>query len=493
MSEFEQYQPNQANYRQTTNRLGWASTPTRKILVARHVLRLIGVLNPEMFDEEHGTYLAQLLRSLLDCSLPPSSQSLFHSAPYIPSDRPDTYCLARARRERLVSIDTRLINGESKITFTSDVGRNGQSAIAMFKSSYVPEMNQADGVFAFEIDRVTSGTGLSTKIIAQGRAEILTRQPLWLGGDPLKLEKAGRQFFNKVCDLSSPTRFWHRWYLQLLDGTFRDWELAMEIVKIPNDVWNAGLVAAAEEIRRIEARLLSERMPQVEEIFKTDLGFYDVRSVISEPSKLIDSIESRVRFALDLAVQSNSCDLNDMSTAAKVLRHALDNCLDDPNALEQFLRRGSGMIKARITDGTFSGDDELGVLVDTLDELALQLRADHPEVAQAVDARTRQRFKELDDKKRLLGATLIDDLKEGTTGRLETELDLASETLRDGISDDASTDALKQSGNRAAKISLAERAKQAESSGTMAALKMGLRSNKLVEFVMDLFSGGGLP
>ncbi|MEP1964440.1 hypothetical protein [Tateyamaria sp.] len=287
--------------------------------------------------------------------------------------------------------------------------------------------------------------------------------------------------------------FFRTWYEQMWEGTFTDWDLATEVAKIKDDVWDEGLAAVAEEFRGIEARLLSERLPQVEEIFKTDQGFYDVRSVISEPSKLIDSIENRVRFALDLAVQSNSCDLNDMSTAAKVLRHALDNCLEDPNALEQFLRRGSGMIKARIIDGTFSGDDELGVLVDTLDELALQLRADHPEVAQAVDARTRQRFKELDDKKRLLGATLIDDLKEGTTGRLETELDLASETLRDGISDDASTDALKQSGNRAAKISLAERAKQAESSGTMAALKMGLRSNKLVEFVMDLFSGGGLP
>lgn len=262
-----------------------------------------------------------------------------------------------------------------------------------------------------------------------------------------------------------------------------DWEKG-------GDDWDASARHVADRIREIRAAWLAEQVPQVEDVYDTGNGLYDVRAVSSDPSKLIDSIENRVRFALDMAVQSNSCDLNEMSIAAKVLRHALNSCLDDPNALEQYLRQASNLIKRRVADGFFDEDEELSLLVLTLDELALQLRADHPDVSVAVDARAAQRFKELDEARRLEGAELLQELRVGATGRLDAELDLASDTLRDGSSDQANADALKQSGNRAGKISLAERAKQTEGSGSMSALKIGLRADAVVEFVMRLFSGG---
>lgn len=264
--------------------------------------------------------------------------------------------------------------------------------------------------------------------------------------------------------------------------TEEDWEKG-------GDDWEASARHVAGRIREIRATWLAEQVPQVEDVFDAGNGLYDVRTVISDPSKLIESIENRVRFALDLAVESNSCDLNEMSTAAKVLRHALDDCLDDPNALEQFLRQASNLIKGRVADGFFGEDEELSLLVLTLDELALQLRADHPAVSAAVDARTVRRFKEIDEQQRLERAVLVEDLREGATGRLAAEFGLASDTLRDGTSDQANADALKQSGNRAGKISLAERAKQTEGSGSMSALKIGLRADAVVEFVTRLFAG----
>ncbi|WP_299602170.1 hypothetical protein [uncultured Tateyamaria sp.] len=329
---------------------------------------------------------------------------------------------------------------------------------------------------------------MDTKLFANE----LLETPVWTDAELPPVLATNHMAFLSFLNEHQDWAFWLSWYSQMWDGTFRDWDLATKVALIPNEVWEGedAVAKVAEAIREIEARLLIDRLPQVEEVFEEAGGWYNVRTTGFDSNRLIDSIENRVRFTLDLAVRSNACDLNEMSTAAKVLRHALDNCLDDPNAVEQFLRRASDMIRARMADGSFANDDELDMLVATLDELALQLRADHPDVAQAVDARASQRFKELDTAQRLAGAQLIEDLREGTTGRLDAELGLATETLRDGSNDTANADALKQSGNRAGKISLAERAKAAESSGPMAGLKIGLRAHKVVDFVLGLISSG---
>ena len=56
---------------------------------------------------------------------------------------------------------------------------------------------------------------------------------------------------------------------------------------------------------------------------------------------------------------------------------------------------------------------------------------------------------------------------------------------------EAIAEAVKESGNSAAKISILERAKNAEGSGTMAFTKMSIRANQLVEWVTSLISSAG--
>ena len=289
--------------------------------------------------------------------------------------------------------------------------------------------------------------------------------------------------------------FWLQFYEGLWTGTFTNWPLAMEVIQIDNAEWEneAGHKHIAGLIAGIEARLVIEDLPQVEEVFATDSGLYDVRSTATDPVVLIDSIASRVRFAFDLAVSSNSCDLDELSTAATLLRHALDNCLGDPNGFEQWLRQASSLITDGLARGEFSHHATLDVLVATLNEIGLQLRADHPDVAAAAMSRTNRAVQELSDKRRLEGAQLIEDLRdEGTTGRLQTELGLSARVARDGSSALATADAFKQAGNRAGKVSLAERIKLAESSSPMAGLKITMRAESLVRYVLDLISGGGV-
>jgi hypothetical protein len=49
--------------------------------------------------------------------------------------------------------------------------------------------------------------------------------------------------------------FWHDWYLAMWEGRFTDWDLAIEVAKIPDDVWEQGAEAVAAAIREIKARL----------------------------------------------------------------------------------------------------------------------------------------------------------------------------------------------------------------------------------------------
>ena len=149
------------------------------------------------------------------------------------------------------------------------------------------------------------------------------------------------------------------------------------------------------------------------------------------------------------------------------------------------------MYKRQVEAGQFAEDDELNPLVSVLDETALQLRADHPDVSAASEARIGQTLKEINDEKRLEIAESIDAMQEGSAPRLAAEFGLAAETTREGSAPEAVAAEIKKSGERSAKINIAERAKKVEGSGVMAGVKMTLRSNKVVQLVMDLLSSGG--
>ncbi|MBM1816181.1 hypothetical protein [Pseudosulfitobacter pseudonitzschiae] len=286
-------------------------------------------------------------------------------------------------------------------------------------------------------------------------------------------------------------RFWQDWYTYVLDGTPIDVDQLVAVSLIPDDVWEEGPEAVADAIREIEAHLVIEKFPQIEEIFESNDGLYDVRGVALNPGQLIDSILERVNFAFDTAIQSNVCDLSEMNLASKALRQAIRVADSDANSFEFYLRTASAKIKSDVASGRLADDDETAFLILAIDEAALQLRADHPDVAEAANTRTTQRLREIDDSKRLAVATSIDGLREGTTGRLNQEFGLAAEVTRDGESANAVAEAIKQSGYRAGKISLAERAKRAEGSGFMSATKIGMRAHNLIEYVIELMSGSG--
>jgi len=77
------------------------------------------------------------------------------------------------------------------------------------------------------------------------------------------------------------------WYQQVWDGTFRDWDLAIKVAKIPNEFWEGedALSKVAQEIERIETELRgdAERAPNVPELERTTL-LEHVRKLLKDPN-----------------------------------------------------------------------------------------------------------------------------------------------------------------------------------------------------------------
>ncbi|WP_415919735.1 hypothetical protein [Tateyamaria sp. SN6-1] len=461
---------------------------TRCVIASRAALRVLATIGLFASDRKERVALAALRAALISVG-----RGLGRPADVV---KLENAALSAGTRPAL--------SAASALSSAASTARSAATAVSAAHSFSVfspLSAASASAVFATALSAGARPASSSASSVVRAAATLDARQdnatlrtlPLWHGVDVPDEILSAHDTWCAYLSSDPAWAFWLRWYSEMWEGTFEDWDLAIEVAKLPDALWEGddALHKVADAIPEIEARLLKSRLPQIEDVFEDDSGLYNVRTVFADPVKLIASIDQRVRFALDLAIHSNACDLNEMSLAAKVLRHALDNCQNDPNALEQYLRQAAAMIRARIAEGQFGADDALDLLVATLEELALQLRADHPEVAAAVDARIKQTLNELSKAKRLQAVGLIEDVREGTTARLHAELGLASETVRENAVPEVTAEAVKRSGNQAAKISLAERAKKAESSGAMSGVKIGMRAQKLVEFVTELFSGGG--
>jgi hypothetical protein len=85
----------------------------------------------------------------------------------------------------------------------------------------------------------------------------LFSQPLWAGVTPPDPIQSRHDALILAFKGDSIWSFWHDWYLAMWNGTFDDWELAFEVVKIAEDVWEGQDAAqkVADEIERIKATL----------------------------------------------------------------------------------------------------------------------------------------------------------------------------------------------------------------------------------------------
>lgn len=355
------------------------------------------------------------------------------------------------------------------------------------------EISDEDVLFVREIDEVAKGVSANAKSIGDERARLLCYEKLWrdlISDGP----KVALSFFDNWYEWTGTAGvFWRQWYISLVDGEPIDWKLQEKIALIPDDVWEAGPEAVAREIERIEGQFWSEHLPQAEEVVETENGRYDVQPSVQSDQDLVDRMFTQAEFVLDLSLTTN-CGFSEMCVGFKLLRHTLDNCRNDPNAIEQNFRMARDIISGNIAKAAYDDHDALKALVQSLNDSALQLRGQHSEVRAAYEVRVQQSLREVDDATKVEVAEAMREFQqEKAAGRLYLDTGLDAETVETGSSIEAQASAIQRTGGRAAVARGMERASKAakdvDASGGYKAARIGTTGYTIVDLLVKVFGG----
>lgn len=152
-------------------------------------------------------------------------------------------------------------------------------------------------------------------------------------------------------------RFWKRWYLAMIDGTWRDWDLARDVALIPDEVWEDGAAAVAKAIKEIE----------------------DARKPLSS-----QAARTQAKYLLQDPKRSALCSAG----LSQMLERAIldiGNCLPEPfeaaEPLQKYLHQISGMLLA---DHLSDQEARLGQLLELAAETVAVLVRDLREAESAI-------------------------------------------------------------------------------------------------------------
>ncbi|WP_436398148.1 hypothetical protein [Roseobacter sp. S98] len=232
-----------------------------------------------------------------------------------------------------------------------------------------------------------------------------TWAPLWTGVAQPATPKAGwealkAQWAANEADWS----FWIEWYEGILNGTPMDWDLIFRIAtEITEEEWEAGQAVVAGRIENIKAQYLSEQAPRAETIsLDPETGLFRVDPTELQNPPLIGTLLSRVRDALDDAVQGNN-GINETSREVRVLGRTINTYGNDPQRIEMDFTSMAVSLRRQLheTRELPESEDNLALL-EAVEEGVRGIRANHPEVAANRAQLAQQSIQELPDEGREL-------------------------------------------------------------------------------------------
>ncbi len=188
---------------------------------------------------------------------------------------------ARAARAAVAATDATDTFASDAATAATDAFASGAASAAAFAAT------DAARAVAFAAGDVWHSIRLDAGTVEEG-GDCLSL-PLWPDGNPL--EDSWKKVRADWSWASSPYSFWLRWYHGLLTGTPMMPDLLYRIGLIPNDIWDAGAEAVAEEIARIEEqfRLLEETRALKAELAELrKVGPADAHRAHNHPPELIE-------------------------------------------------------------------------------------------------------------------------------------------------------------------------------------------------------------
>ena len=197
------------------------------------------------------------------------------------------------------------------------------------------------------------------------------------------------------------------WYEAMVNGAVQDVELLREIVALPEEDWAQGAEHVGEMISAIEVgRRLREATPLAEEIvFDDSLGKLRVEPIRMLPVDVyetgLEKLRDAVADARRATARSNSYTA--LESTLEMLDRTLSRYTDNAQRVHDDQLLASRRILRLLDDGYVPDDHEVASLLQVLDTNAIDIRAAVPEVAVAVNKRSKVRIQELspDDQNRL--------------------------------------------------------------------------------------------
>ncbi|WP_299981889.1 hypothetical protein [uncultured Ruegeria sp.] len=402
--------------------LGWLSSYTRKVLLARHLVRNLSLIGQNAVHSD-----IEELADIYLLGLRPALQSFAgseyiansYSAPYEPVDRPRHYYLSKKRGERILSV-TIAPRIESRLYFPLDDHELDDHPSQGIK---VQDRSKSIEVLAQETRKVGRNVNLSNKEVADQRSYELTRTPLWQGlNDSGQLHDTLNQLstINEATDGSF--EFWIKWYQGLATGVPVDSVLQERVASIPDRVWFWGHKAVAHEISVIELDLLAQRAPMAETVrFNESTNKFGATPRIIESPKLLSATISQVQDALEDVLVDVSNGLNERSRETRVLHRTSTKYGNDPQRVEMdFTSVHAGLVRQIAVEDLPPSEANLA-LARALEEGAQALRATHQEIADNRRILEAQKIAELSDKQKAELAEALPILEEISEGIVQDD------------------------------------------------------------------------
>jgi len=198
----------------------------------------------------------------------------------------------------------------------------------------------------------------------------------------LAMVNLGAGKFN-VLRSGGPWTFWAEWYDRAMAGDPLPWDLQEQIALIPDEIWEAGPEAVAEEIKRIQLEYVARALPQASGIrFDEEAAVF--RKVVPEVARpqLLGATLAQVEGALEDVLADPSNGLHVRSREVQVLSRMLERFGNDPQRIEMDCTSVYGSLTRQLTSEELPPSEQNLALRDAVSEVAEGIRATDPEIAE---------------------------------------------------------------------------------------------------------------
>lgn len=180
--------------------------------------------------------------------------------------------------------------------------------------------------------------------------------------------------------------FWLRWYSEVCEGTFADWDLAVAVALIPNEVWEGeeAVTKVAEAIRKIEADQLAKAVIINETLAWNDdtQVFHVEHPSVSNEQRLARHL-SRVSDALDdILALGGGNGMTANTVEYRIIKRLVEKYSDDPERVAFDLTDVNKSIARQIKVGEYDDDGPIENLRASIIACVAFVCETHEEVAE---------------------------------------------------------------------------------------------------------------